>query len=504
MPYLLSEKLQPNFLKYVVSNYKRPLLGSDHIILKCAHCDIQKTLTFRAVYRKWGNKNEYLCKSCHVKTYISDEARLAKFRTSFAKISGTPEHKIKCSNAAKKLWADPIKRAELISTISKDNKNNPLKAKAREKAREALRNKDWYQHHMSQMRGLSILATKSTKSEFVQKASQVHEGMYDYSKVVYHNENTKVIIICLKHGEFKQSPHGHLQGRGCSKCATTISKAHMSVLGLFPDGVEVKNNVRDVIAPLEIDIWVPEHNFGVEIHGEYWHGVGQNTKDRKRTKNLHSLKASYAEEMGIRLLQFWQTEIDAKQDIVKSMIANSLGLSTRFYARKCELVEVSNKDITEFFEQSHLQGHRNASVNYALSLNGIITCALSISKHAKHDWEIIRFANRVGSTTVGGFSRILKRFITDYNPQSILTFADRRYSQGKLYAQFFNRLCTTKPNYFYFKHGDSLSRQQCQKHKLQNRLGDVFDPTQTEVQNMLMAGYVQVFDAGHIKFLWSR
>ena len=41
-----------------------------------------------------------------------------------------------------------------------------------------------------------------------------------YTKVVYKNNRTKVIITCRIHGDFEQTPNNHLQGdgRGCRKC----------------------------------------------------------------------------------------------------------------------------------------------------------------------------------------------------------------------------------------------------------------------------------------------
>nr|DAK04438.1 MAG TPA: restriction enzyme [Bacteriophage sp.] len=60
-----------------------------------------------------------------------------------------------------------------------------------------------------------------TKEKFIKKARKVHKYKYDYSKVEYVNIKTKVCIICSKpeHGEFWQTPHAHLQGQGCPKCA---------------------------------------------------------------------------------------------------------------------------------------------------------------------------------------------------------------------------------------------------------------------------------------------
>ena len=59
---------------------------------------------------------------------------------------------------------------------------------------------------------------KLTTEEFIAKAKAVHGDRYDYSKVEYVDSDTKVCIICPKHGEFMQRPRIHLQGKGCLKC----------------------------------------------------------------------------------------------------------------------------------------------------------------------------------------------------------------------------------------------------------------------------------------------
>lgn len=60
---------------------------------------------------------------------------------------------------------------------------------------------------------------KSTTGEFVEKAKLIHNNFYTYSKAVYYNTNTCVIITCPEHGDFLQSPHNHLAGNGCESCA---------------------------------------------------------------------------------------------------------------------------------------------------------------------------------------------------------------------------------------------------------------------------------------------
>ena len=65
---------------------------------------------------------------------------------------------------------------------------------------------------------------KLTKEQFINNAIIIHGDKYDYSKVDYINNNTKVKILCKIHGEFNQTPHAHKSGQGCPKCLGTFNK----------------------------------------------------------------------------------------------------------------------------------------------------------------------------------------------------------------------------------------------------------------------------------------
>lgn len=64
---------------------------------------------------------------------------------------------------------------------------------------------------------------KLTTNQFIEKAKQVHNNVYDYSLVEYVNNSTKVKIICSIHGMFEQTPNAHLSNRGCNLCGHTIT-----------------------------------------------------------------------------------------------------------------------------------------------------------------------------------------------------------------------------------------------------------------------------------------
>ncbi len=56
--------------------------------------------------------------------------------------------------------------------------------------------------------------------KFIQKANQVHGNKYDYSNVKYVNSNTKVLIFCRTHNfDFEQNPEKHISGQNCPKCS---------------------------------------------------------------------------------------------------------------------------------------------------------------------------------------------------------------------------------------------------------------------------------------------
>ena len=62
-----------------------------------------------------------------------------------------------------------------------------------------------------------------TTEEFIIRAIKIHRYKYDYSKVSYINQKTKVDIICKIHGIFSILPNNHIgkyNKMGCPKCST--------------------------------------------------------------------------------------------------------------------------------------------------------------------------------------------------------------------------------------------------------------------------------------------
>jgi hypothetical protein len=69
-------------------------------------------------------------------------------------------------------------------------------------------------------------SSRSTTEEFIEKSKAKHGDVYDYSLVKYKLGHSKIKIICSAHGMFKQTPTGHLTGRGCALCGNDDRVGH--------------------------------------------------------------------------------------------------------------------------------------------------------------------------------------------------------------------------------------------------------------------------------------
>lgn len=65
---------------------------------------------------------------------------------------------------------------------------------------------------------------RKTTEEWIKDARKIHGNKYDYSKSIYTKNNSYIIIICKKHGEFEQWPAAHSSnGSGCPRCKAEIA-----------------------------------------------------------------------------------------------------------------------------------------------------------------------------------------------------------------------------------------------------------------------------------------
>ncbi|MDP3987430.1 MAG: hypothetical protein Q8P81_04365 [Nanoarchaeota archaeon] len=296
---------------------------------------------------------------------------------------------------------------------------------------------------------------KSTIENFYEIFKYEKDYELEKKDFLYDNTNQKIKIIHKKCNKiFEPTIHNFLHlGSRCPNCCNTNSKGQKEVLGFVESlGLETKNNIRTIISPYEIDIFVPEKNVGFEYNGLYWHS------EEQKGKEYHFEKSRIAREKGIKLFHIFSDEWKQKQEIVKSMIRNALGLSsTKVNARECECEVVEKRDARIFFDRTHITGDTQSTIVFALKKDGKIVSALSLRKPIKKKYEktieIARFSNELNTIVNGGFGKLLScanKWASKSDYQHIISYADLRFGKGNVYEKNgFKNEGTTDINYWY-------------------------------------------------------
>lgn len=298
-----------------------------------------------------------------------------------------------------------------------------------------------------------------------------------------------VIEYCKQHG-FKI--------RKTSKESLPQKKIYQFIRDNY-DG-EILYNDWDILGDLELDIYIPELKLAIEHNGLPSHSANI---DNEKNKIRHLKKTKRCQELGIDLFHIRGDQWIKKKEIIKSMLKNKMGLITnKIYARNCKIKILTPKEAKEFFEATHIQGYNNSFVKFGLFYDSELVSAMTFSKSRfdkKYDWELIRFSNKLNTTVVGGFSKLLTHFRKNYSG-TIISYCDYSRSTGNVYVKNgFNLIRNSQSGYYWTDNHSVYHRTNFQKYKLKKIL-KIFDPVLTEKQNMFNNGYRIMYDCGELVF----
>ena len=277
-----------------------------------------------------------------------------------------------------------------------------------------------------------------------------------------------------------------------------ILKSNSEIKNYIFNNIDIDDKELDIN---DVDILFKNHNLAINCIELESHSEG---KDFTIDRNYHLNQTNKCLEQGIQLLQIFEGE---DLELWLSMIKSRLGLSKRIFARKCIIKEVNSSDIKEFLDMNHIQGYIQSKVNIGLFYEDELVSVMTFSMprfNKKYEYELIRFCSKRNYNIIGAASKLWKYFVNKYNPNSVITYANRRFSNGEIYTALgFTFIEAINPNYFYFKDGELelSSRVKFQKHKLKDKL-NTFDENLSEAENMFNNDYRRIYDCGNLKFEW--
>ena len=265
------------------------------------------------------------------------------------------------------------------------------------------------------------------------------------------------------------------------------------------DGNIIQSN-RSILSGKELDIYLPDYKIAIEYNGLYshQHRPSETKECLIKGKSYHLQKTLDCAKQGIHLLQFYSDEWLLKKDIVKSVIASKLNLNQKIFARKCEKIIIETHQKNNFLNDNHIQGEDKSKIKLGLLYEDDLVCLMTFCKsrfNKNYKWELSRFSNKMGINVIGGFSKLLKWFRKDYDG-NIVSYADRRYSNGNVYLKNgFENIRVNSPSYYYI---DKNCNKRYNRMMFQKKLIGAYDCTEYEKAREM--GYNKIYDCGTICF----
>jgi hypothetical protein len=217
------------------------------------------------------------------------------------------------------------------------------------------------------------------------------------------------------------------------------------------------------------------------------------------------------------LIHLWEDVWRQQPAIILSRLRALVGISERIPARLTQVRRIDKPTAERFLQINHLQVFTNVKYKYGLFLPARyfrvlsadfsekppeapeLLVAVATFSHPRQvvrngishrSVELVRFANMLNCTVVGGLDKLLKAFTTDFHPDDIMTYADRDWSNGRSYEKLgFTRLEQTEPQSFWVHPGEWI------RYYPNHLPGGLME------NEMPGKGYIPVYNSGSIKFV---
>lgn len=272
------------------------------------------------------------------------------------------------------------------------------------------------------------------------------------------------------------------------------------------------------------DIYIPEKSMVISYcdFTKYCKEID----DSSRLYYLNKMKINL--DSGNNTIVIFEDEYKFHKDIVIARLKHILHVSEaeKIYARTCVIREIETGLSREFCNRFHIQqSGQGARVKLGAFKNkgfmdSDLVAVLTVGKLSRakgnkiipvDSWELIRFCSDSQYMVTGIASKLYKYFERNYKWETVISFADRRWSlEGNLYKQLgFELEKETQPNYYYIKPPDihRTHRFAYRRDSLRSRARKETDLSEDKIQTMSeldlarFFGARRVFDCGNYKFI---
>lgn len=272
-------------------------------------------------------------------------------------------------------------------------------------------------------------------------------------------------------------------------CSTNRISHSVREIGDFISSIGFKIRFEEKIGCHKYDIFVPDKNLVIEFNGLHWHSIsGSKERDLKKWKQIKNCGYDY--------ISIFEDEWRASKSKVSELIRNRLtkGNPKSIRPSKCEIIRLESREINSFYDTHHYLGKCRGKVHYGVKFDGQIIAATSFgnpTRQSKHPWELLRMASDSKFRVHGIWSKILKIFIQEHAPSSIVSFSENRLFHGSVYKHMgFQFDGEIPPDYYWVKGNKRFHKSGLRKRDGEKNSG------KTEAELRTAEGYRRVWDLG--------
>ena len=329
---------------------------------------------------------------------------------------------------------------------------------------------------------------KGNWKHFIEESQKRFGDVYDFINIEeeYENSHSTIHLKCKKCGNtFPKIACDHLTSPfgGCHHCYSNISSSELEIGDYIQSLIsndEILLGDRVVLKGKELDIFIPSKNIAIEFDGLRYHN------DSTKPRNYHLSKTEECEKHGIKLIHIFEDEWLYKQNIVKSMISDTLNsYQMTLDGESCHIKRIDNNESKNFLSLNHIQDGCEGNINYALIKDSEIVSLMVFKKYNKNKYKLMRFCNKLNTNIINGEIILFNKFITENNPSEILFYVDRRYCSTRTIENLgFKPLKKTKPDYCYVNKDRRINKADIKLYKNKN--------------------FNKIYDCGNIVYKWTK
>jgi len=264
----------------------------------------------------------------------------------------------------------------------------------------------------------------------------------------------------------------------------------------------------------EIDFIIEEENIAIEYCGLYWHSHEMLTNTRKKINDVtkyHLSKLEICENKNYKLITIFEDEWVEKKQIVKSRLKQILNKSNaiKIHARKCIIIKLNTKTKINFLNNFHIQGANDgAFLSYgAFDENNNLIAIMTFGKPRDRknpkqtEWELKRFCTNFNFHSAGIANKLLTHFKRNNKWERIISYADRRWSNGNLYEKLNFKLENKGGPSPWFVDVNKVKRYH--RSKMWKTKKDI-ESGLTQNQLAVIKGYKIIYDCGNLKYIQTQ